>query len=129
MLERPPRVCELVAGNVPAAIQDINLAPGGLSCLWIPRKSAFNRSVPMSNSTSPQVKFVHEWFQVLQTRDLDRVANFLHKDYRNTLYPRSLGTPEQTKEEWLEHAAERYKLWTSWEVSCIGCHQAPLCRG
>ena len=81
------------------------------------------------SSDSPQVKFVHEWLRALDTRDMDRIAKCVHKDYRNIMYPRFLGRPERTKEEMLEHLAELFSLWTEREVSNLNCHQVPLCRG
>ena len=70
-----------------------------------------------TSSGSPQVKFVHEWLQAIQTRDLDSVAKCMHKDYRHIFHPRSLGTQEQTKEGYLEYVARIYNIWTEFEVS------------
>ena len=95
-------------------------------------KSAFNRSVPMSDSKSsdsPQVKFIDEWLQAFDARDMDRIAKCLHKDYRNIMYPRSLGKPEETKEEWLEYMAGIFNLWTERKVRCLNRYWVPLCRG
>ena len=79
------------------------------------------------NSDSPQVKLVHECRQGFGTGDLNRIANTFHKDFRYIAYPKSLGKPEQTKEEWLEHLAEIFSLWTAnTEVSYIGCSSDPL---
>ena len=50
----------------------------------------------------------------------------LHKDYRHATYPRSIGRPEQTREEWLKHITEYMSLWTEFEVSYIGRHEAPF---
>ena len=65
------------------------------------------------NSDSPQVKLFLEWSQMFQTGDLDLIANAVHKDYRYALYPKSLGKPEETKEEWLERLAGVLSLWTA----------------
>ena len=81
------------------------------------------------NFDSPQVKLVHECRQGFGTRDLGRIANTLHKDYRYVPYPKSLGQPEKTKEEWLAHLATIISLWTAnTEVSYIGCTSDPLRR-
>jgi hypothetical protein len=81
------------------------------------------------NSDSPQVKLVHECRLGFGTRSLDRIAKTLHKDYRHVAYPKSLGKPERTKEEWLEHLAEIISLWTAdSEVSYIGYALVPLRR-
>jgi hypothetical protein len=80
-------------------------------------------------SDSPQVKLVHECRQGFGTRDLDRIAKTLHNDYRFVAYPKSLGHPEQTKEEQLERWAGLISLWAAdSEVSYIGCALVPLRR-
>ena len=80
-------------------------------------------------SDSPQVKLMLEWDRGFQKRDLGLIAKSLHKDYRYTTYPRSIGRPEQTREEWLEHIASVLSLWTDHNVSYISCHWNPLRRG
>ena len=71
------------------------------------------------NSDSPQVKLMREWDQGFEKRDLALIAKSLHKDYRHTYYPRSLGKPELTREQWLGYIAGVISLWTDREVSCI----------
>ena len=81
----------------------------------------------LESSVSPQVKFIQECSLGFQTRNLDIIAKALHEDCRYVTYPRSLGKPEQTKEEWLGEYAGIVSLWTSDpEVSCIGCSSGPL---
>ena len=77
------------------------------------------------NFDSSQVKLMHEWDQGFEKKDPSLIAKSLHKDYRHTLYPRSLGKPEQTREQWLEYIAGVVSLWTDREVSCTiytGCY-------
>ena len=50
------------------------------------------------------------------------IGKCLHKDYRNTMYPRSLGKPEQTKEEWPEYVVGLFNLWTERKVSYLNCY-------
>ena len=71
----------------------------------------------LASSDSPQVKFVHEWGLAFEKRNLDLIAKLLHKDYRHTTYPRSLGKPEKTREEWLEHIAGVLSIRTEQDVS------------
>jgi len=78
------------------------------------------------NSGSPQVKLMREWGQGFEKRDLELIAKALHKDYRHTTYPRSLGMPEETREEWLERFAGVIGLWTDLKVSFINCCLDPL---
>jgi len=68
------------------------------------------------SSASPQAKLIHDWGWGFENRDLAHIAKYLHKDYRHTHYPRSLGLPEQTKEQWLEHFGGVLALMTGNEV-------------
>jgi hypothetical protein len=79
------------------------------------------------SSDSPQTKLLFECSQALQAKDLDFIAKYFHKDFRVVSYPRSLGIPEQTKEEWLERWAGITSLLVGdFDVSYIGCLQIPL---
>lgn len=76
---------------------------------------------------SPQLKLVHSFVEGFKNRDMDHIARLLHKDHRRITYPRSVGKPEQNKEEYLQHTAEIMKLWTSSEVSRTwDCSSNPL---
>ena len=104
-----------------------------LRCLWIysvalvsgallisvPPDPAPGHFVSMSdlvNSDSPQVKLLLEWGKGFEKRDFDLLTKSLHKDYRHITYPRSLGRPEQTKEEWLGHIAGVLDIRTAQQV-------------
>ena len=78
----------------------------------------------MSNTESPdspQVKFVREWSQGFDKKDLDIIAKSLHKDFRVVVYPRSLNQPDRTKEEWLGFLAGVISLWTDTEACYFRC--------
>jgi hypothetical protein len=79
------------------------------------------------SSDSPQIKLFRECSRAFLTRDSDLLAKTTHKDYRYVNYPRSLGKPEQTKEEFLEHWAEAMSFWIADpDVGYIGCSSDPL---
>ena len=81
------------------------------------------------SSDSPQVKLLREWGRGFQTRDLGLIAKALHKDYRYVTSPKSIGRPEETREEWLERHAGVLSLWSAEpEVSYIGRSFNPLLR-
>ena len=81
------------------------------------------------NSDSPQVKLFRESGLGFETRNLDLIAKTLHKDFRYIAYPRSLGHPEQTREQWLERCAGIIGVWTvDPKVSHINCSSDPLLR-
>ena len=79
------------------------------------------------SSDSPQIKLIRECSRGFQTRDPNLIAKALHKDFRNVPYPRSLGWPEQTKEEFLEQYVGMSSLWAADpEVSYIGYSIGPF---
>ena len=60
---------------------------------------------------SPQVRFIlREWCPAFEQMDLDRIAKLMHKDFRLTTYPKSLGQPEQNKEQWLQRFTEVFTV-------------------
>jgi hypothetical protein len=79
------------------------------------------------STDSPQVKLFRQCRGEFEKRDLSSIGNAIHKDFRYVSYPRSLGHPEQTKEEWLERYAGIMSLWAAApEVSYIGYSSAPF---
>ena len=100
-----------------------------LTCSWI---AIFIRLIPMADSESsdsPQAKLFYECRQGFKTRDLDRAGKVLHKDFHYVSYPRSLGKPDQTKEEWLGQWAAILGLWVGDpEVGHIGSFSTFLRR-
>ena len=68
---------------------------------------------------SPQLQFVRSFIQGYEMRDPNHLAKHWHKDLRRITYPRSLGLPEENREEWLQRITELISLWISFEVSYI----------
>lgn len=68
-------------------------------------------------NASKQVQLIQKWGEAWEKKDLNLISNIMHKDYRHTTYPRSLGRPARSKEESLEEIAGILKLWTEREVS------------
>ena len=98
-----------MADDVPVNAQYLT----SLTCFWI---AILNYLVPMAdseNSDSPQAKLFSDCRRGFRTGDLELIASTIHKDYRYIPYPRSLGKPEQTKEQWLERWAGFISLWTA----------------
>jgi hypothetical protein len=80
----------------------------------------------MSSTDSSQVQLVRGVIEGIGKRDVDHIAQLLHKDHRRITYPRSLGKPEQTKEEWFKNTSELISLWTESDVSYADCHSLEL---
>lgn len=70
----------------------------------------------LEDSDSPQLKLVNEWSRGFPEKNLDVIGKHLHKDFRRFTYPRSIGQPEQTKDEWLTHFAGVIKFSTGFKV-------------
>ena len=47
------------------------------------------------------------------------LAKLVHKDFRRNIYPRSLGIPELTRDEWLKRMAEIVTFATALKVRYI----------
>ena len=63
------------------------------------------------------MKLINEWHRGFKEGNMDLIAQPLHKDHRRVTYPRSLGKPEQTREEWLAQLASVFKGLTDYDVS------------
>jgi hypothetical protein len=72
-----------------------------------------------STSDSPQRKLLYEYKRGLESRNLDIIAKTLHKDFRYIFYPRSMGYPEQTKEEWIARFSGYFAVWTDMQVNSL----------
>jgi hypothetical protein len=77
------------------------------------------------NPETPQLKLVSEWNVGFKEKNLDILAKSLHKDFRRYTYPRSLGQPVQTKEEWFVHLAKVIDITSEFEASYAGCLLPP----
>jgi hypothetical protein len=60
---------------------------------------------------SPQVKVVRTFIEGFRKRDVDLIASQLHKDLRRIYHPRSLGMPEQNREEYVAKLTEFISIW------------------
>jgi hypothetical protein len=114
---------ELVIDSVPVDIQYMTL----LTYSWITTPNRLVLMADPENPDSPQIKLFLECSGGFQTRDPALIAKTLHKDFRNIYYPRSLGYPEQTKEEFVGQWAGMMSLWiANPEVNYIGCSLDPF---
>jgi hypothetical protein len=68
------------------------------------------------NLDSPQIKVMNEWKEGFLKMDIDILGKCLHKDFRRVVYPRSLGEPVQSKEEWVKEIGGILVFTTAFEV-------------
>ena len=75
----------------------------------------------LETNGSPQLELARSFFLGIEKRDINQVEKTLHKDHRRLTHPRSVGKPEQTKEEYLKHNGEVLSLLTEdCKVSYVG---------
>jgi len=55
-----------------------------------------------TNLSPPQIKLISDWTGGFTGMDVEITGRHLHKDFRRSILPRSLGHPEQSKEEALK---------------------------
>ena len=78
-----------------------------------------------TNLNSPQIKLLIDWNQGFQQLNADILAKHVHKDFRRVIYPRSIGHPEQNKEQWLQEIKTIIGFTTGFDVSEIPCSLPP----
>lgn len=75
----------------------------------------------LETNGSPQLELARSFLLGIEKGDMNAVGKTMHKDHRRLTYPRTLGKPVQTKEEYLKHTGEVASIWTQGaKVSYIG---------
>ena len=71
--------------------------------------------------SSPQIKLITEWNEGHLQRNVDILVKYAHKDFCRVVHPRSMGRPEQNKEEWLKEITGIFGLATEIDVGHTHC--------
>lgn len=69
------------------------------------------------------------WAQGFIDSDVDQIAAALHPDYIHDTFPRSLGIPQQNKEQWVENYKKIKDVLKNFKVCASMCHVARLAYG
>jgi len=69
-----------------------------------------------TNLSSPQITLLSNWNDRLTEMNMEIIGKHFHKDFRRPVYPRSLGQPEQNKEEFLEEVSGIFGFATGFNV-------------
>jgi len=77
------------------------------------------------SSESPQLQLVNEFSRGFVEGDVNHLAKYLHRDFRRTVYPRSLGVQEYAREEWLKDMAEVIAFATTLDTINHSVIEAP----
>jgi hypothetical protein len=81
------------------------------------------------NLDSPQIKLLNECNQGFKEKNLDILKKCFHKDLRRIVHPRSMGLPEQTRDEWFEVVSGLFGFATELKVGYVHCYSNPLFPG
>ena len=82
-----------------------------------------------TNLNSPQIKLLVDWNQGFQQLNADILGKYVTKDFRRVVYPRSIGHPEQNKEEWLQEITGIIGFTTGFNVGENPYHSNSLPPG
>jgi len=65
---------------------------------------------------SPQLKAAHDWIDAYLTRDIDRIGAVASRDYTHQTLPKSIGLPEERREEYIKRCGGLLPTFTNFEV-------------
>ena len=66
--------------------------------------------------STPQLKVTQKWIDAYVAIDLDKINAVTSKNYKHQTLPKSIGLPEETKEEYTRRLAGMLPLFTKFEV-------------
>jgi len=75
-----------------------------------------------TNLGSPQIKLLSNLTGGFAEMNVEIIGKQLHKDFRRSVYPRSLGQPELGKEDYLKEASGILGFATGFNVGYIPCY-------
>jgi len=75
-----------------------------------------------ADPNSPQLKIVQDWNVGFRELNAEIIGKYLHKEFRRSVYPRSIGQPEQNKEEWLKELSAIIVFATGFDVGHTPCY-------
>ena len=72
--------------------------------------------------SSPLIKLITEWDVGFKQMNAEIIGKFLHKDFTRSVHPRSLGQPEQNKEDFLQELSGGFAFATGFDVGHTPCY-------
>jgi hypothetical protein len=81
-----------------------------------------------TNLNSPQIKLLKEWNDAFAEMNIAAMKKLMHKDFRRSVYPRSLGEPEQNAEEAFKELSGLFGVLTGVNVGHTFCYSNLLPR-
>jgi hypothetical protein len=75
-----------------------------------------------TNLSSPQIKLICDWNDAFTKMSVESFGKLMHKDFRRSIHPRSIGQPEQGKEEALKELSGILDFVTGIDVGHTLCY-------
>lgn len=68
------------------------------------------------DTSTPQLRVTQKWIDAYVAIDLDKINAVTSKNYKHQTLPKSIGLPEETKEEYTQRLTGMLPLFTKFEV-------------
>ena len=68
------------------------------------------------DASTPQLKVVQKWIDAYVSLDISNLDTVFSKDYKHQTLPKSMGIPEETKDEYTKRYGGVLPLFTKFEV-------------
>jgi hypothetical protein len=82
-----------------------------------------------TNLSSPQIKLINDWTDAFTEMSVESFGKLMHKDFRRSILPRSIGQAEQSKEESLKELSGILGFVTGIDVGHTPCYSNLLHPG
>lgn len=68
------------------------------------------------DASTPQLEVVQKWFDAYISLDINRINALLSKNYKHQTSPKSVGLPEETKEEYIKRLGGMLPVFIKFDV-------------
>ena len=69
---------------------------------------------------TPQLKATQKWIDACLTRDTGKIRSVFSKNYKHQTLPKSMGLPEEGREEYIKRCEGLFPSFTGFEVRTQG---------
>ena len=81
------------------------------------------------DTSTPQLEATQKWIDAYVAVDVGKIGAVTSKNYKHQALPKSIGLPEETKEEYTKRLAEIFPLIIRFEVRTQHQATAPMLAG
>jgi len=68
------------------------------------------------DTSTPQLKVARNWIDAYVAIDIDKIDAIHSKNYKHQTSPKSIGLPEETRDEYTQRLRRMFPLFTKFEV-------------